>query len=313
MIPEYIHDFLSLIRHGSKVNSYKLVWAKAIVEISTEQPGIESIRLEEIAKKVFKYYWNQTIYFDLIQGNNPNKRPEFVEEVRSQIELYYDSTADRKPIHFEKIESEIDLNLKKMTNILKKDVSWRFPIINKRSAPVYQYSRNSNEINNVNSILLAEYSDILFESINYKWTQILESFNNAPRIAKKVRILDFKEIKRKSLRPFKQYIEIENENKHCFLCDRTIEGLPSIDHVIPWSFIFSDDLWNLVYVHPSCNSSKSNIVPSSKMIKRLEERNIRMLNLLKLNSILGTKKHYKELELAIERDYVRKFWIHCKN
>ena len=85
MIPEYIKTFLALIRHGSKVNSYKLVWAKAIVEISSEHPDIKIITLQEIAKKIFKYYWNQTIYFNLTQGNNPNKRPEFVQIIRVRV------------------------------------------------------------------------------------------------------------------------------------------------------------------------------------------------------------------------------------
>ena len=33
-----------------------------------------------------------------------------------------------------------------------------------------------------------------------------------------------------------------------------------VDHILPWSFLYSDDLWNLVYSHRSCNSSKSNII-----------------------------------------------------
>ena len=126
MVPEYIKTFLALIRHGSNVNSYKLVWAKAIVEISSEHPGSTTITLEEIAKKIFKYYWNQTIYFNLTQGNNPNKRPEFVQIVRNKIEEYYNTIGERKPIHFEKIETEISLDLDKLAGILKKDVSWRF-------------------------------------------------------------------------------------------------------------------------------------------------------------------------------------------
>ena len=45
----------------------------------------------------------------------------------------------------------------------------------------------------------------------------------------------------------------------------------SIDHVIPWSYLFSDDLWNLVYVKKSENSSKSNRIPPEEMIIKLEQ------------------------------------------
>jgi len=82
----------------------------------------------------------------------------------------------------------------------------------------------------------------------------------------------------------------------------------SIDHVIPWSYLYSDDIWNLVYTHISCNSSKNNIIPSEKEIERLKERNIRLLKALTNKS----DKIVEELKLAIEKDYVNKFWIGCK-
>jgi hypothetical protein len=46
---------------------------------------VQSI-LEEIAKEdVWKYYWNQTIYFDLIQGSNLSSL-EFIKEVKKKSE-----------------------------------------------------------------------------------------------------------------------------------------------------------------------------------------------------------------------------------
>ena len=52
-----------------------------------------------------------------------------------------------------------------------------------------------------------------------------------------------------------------------------IDNELSIDHVIPWSYLFSDDIWNLVYMKKSENSSKSNKIPSEKTILNLEKRN----------------------------------------
>ena len=314
MVNPYIKDFLHLIRHGSNSNSYKLVWAKAIVEIATEHPTEQVITLNEIAKKVFKYYWNQTIYFDLIQGNNPNFRPEFVTEVRNTINEYFQQHNTRQPIHFEKVESVVELNLKKLVRILKTDVSWRFLKVKKEIIPVYQYQKGDDQLIVPYPELLANYSDILHEAINFKWTQILETFNSVPRIAKKVRIVDFPDIKRKSLTPFKKFLSAENPEHKCFVCNKPISDKQlSIDHVIPWSFLFSDDLWNLVYLHRGCNSSKSNIIPNEQEIIKLEARNKRLFGILGADGIMGTKKVFKELEIAINRDYVRKFWINCKS
>lgn len=47
-----------------------------------------------------------------------------------------------------------------------------------------------------------------------------------------------------------------------------------------------------------------------KTIFSLEERNERLLKILKLSGLSG--KAVDELEVAIEKDYVNKFWIGCK-
>ena len=313
MIPQIIKDYLQVIRNGSNVNTYKLTWAKAIIEICAEQPTITVIPLEEIAKKVFKYYWNQTIYFDLQQSNNPNLVPEIVTEVKVKIEEYYKTKKSRIPIHFEKVESKVVINTRKLVQTLKSDVSWRFPLVNKQYLPVYEYNKGENELTVTNAAALAEYADILYEAMNYKWTQVLETFNSAPRIAKKVRIIDFPDIKRKPLTPFRPVLEIENPNHICFICGEPIVNeTPAIDHVIPWSFLYSDDIWNLMFTHQTCNSSKSNTIPSEADIVKLEARNVGLLEKMKVDVKYHNKKVCTELESAVDRDYVRKFWVACK-
>ena len=159
--------------------------------------------------------------------------------------------------------------------------------------------------------LLKEYSDILFELINYKWVQKLEKLNSSPRISKKVNGTDREDIKRGNLSRFKKYIDVENPNHRCFITNDLLdENDLSIDHVIPWSYLFSDDLWNLVYVKKSENSSKSNRIPSEQMIEKLEERNKKLLTLLRKNGI--SNNHSEELHFSIEKDLVRNFWIGCK-
>ena len=71
----------------------------------------------------------------------------------------------------------------------------------------------------------------------------------------------------------------------------------SIDHVIPWSYLYSDDIWNLVYVHKVCNSSKSNRIPSKSDIKELKERNLRLQEIVHQKRLTG--KIIDELDVAI--------------
>ena len=70
---KYLANFFNVIRNCSVDNTYKMAWGKALVEISCENINKEKIKLSQIAIKIFKYYWNQTIYFDLIQGSNISK------------------------------------------------------------------------------------------------------------------------------------------------------------------------------------------------------------------------------------------------
>ncbi|WP_051776106.1 HNH endonuclease [Paenibacillus tyrfis] len=178
---------------------------------------------------------------------------------------------------------------------------------------VYNYDRNADflDIATDNMKELKENSLIVFDAINYRWSQMLENFNHSPRICKKVKIIDEDKVRRKPLIKFFQRIASENPDHICFHCGKKIiDETPAIDHVIPWSYLYSDDLWNLVYSHQTCNSSKSNIIPSETTIQRLEERNSRLLAIL-MNQ--GQKnKHISELEMAINNGLVRKFWISCQ-
>ena len=78
----YIKQWNDLILNCSFDNTYKMAWSKALVElaVNTNEPtepteGIVIFDFNDIAKLCLKYYWNQTIYFDLIQSPNIKKPP----------------------------------------------------------------------------------------------------------------------------------------------------------------------------------------------------------------------------------------------
>ena len=116
-------------------------------------------------------------------------------------------------------------------------------------------------------------------------------------------------IKRDSkLKKFWGYLDLKNPNRICFQSNEPInEGELSVDHVVPWSYLFSDDIWSLVYVTKSENSSKSNKGPTEDTIKKLEKRNIKLLALMKTH--FPESKHTYELDFAIRLGLVRKKWI----
>ncbi len=317
--------FTKIIRECNYDNTYKMAWAKSLVEICSNQELLEKtikISLREIAYKFLKYYWNQTIFFDLVQGSNPKKPPIILSLVKSLIEKYFVAINKKQPEVFEKVEerfkniglqSDYEKTQNSIARILKNDVSWRFDNLNGNADKLYHYEQNDDFliIDRDNALILKENEQDLYDLINYRWSLILESFNSSPRINKKVRIIDERNIKRNSLNKFKTYLDIENPNHFCFICGKQTESNElAIDHVIPWSYMYSDDIWNLVYVCQHCNSIKSNVIPSKNQIDRLKERNNNLLKILEKQNV--SNKLTEELKIAIEKDYVNKFWTGCK-
>ncbi len=46
------------------------------------------------------------------------------------------------------------------------------------------------------------------------------------------------------------------------------------DHVIPWSYIYEDEIWNLVLSCRKCNLKKHSSLPHDRFIELLVERNM---------------------------------------
>lgn len=317
--------FTKIIRECNYDNTYKMAWAKSLVEIcSTENLENDKIKitLKEIAHKFLKYYWNQTIFFDLVQGSNPIKPPVILSLVKSLIVKYFEAINKKQPEVFEKVEDRLqniglktdyEKALNNIARTLKYDVSWRFDNTNDNTSKLYDYEQNNDYliISKTNAQILKNNEQDLYDLINYRWSLILECFNSSPRINKKVRIIDERNIKRSSLNRFKPYLDIENPNHYCFICGKeTTNKELAIDHVIPWSYMYSDDIWNLVYICQHCNSIKSNVIPSKNHVERLKERNKKLLSILEDTNT--SNKVVEELKLAIEKDYVNKFWTGCK-
>ena len=111
----YLDDFKLIIRQCDYSNTYKMAWAKAIVELSGLYNDIDTeevnINLCDIAEKMFKYYWDQTIYFNLFQSA-PNQPPVILQHVKKLINLYQEDKKDYKPVVFNKVDTELKIKFK---------------------------------------------------------------------------------------------------------------------------------------------------------------------------------------------------------
>lgn len=301
-----------------------MVWSKALIELSLSV-GVDSkeetivFNFNEIATLCLKYYWNQTIYFDLVQSPNLKKPPEIITSTKKLIKDFFSNKGSLQPVRFEKVdfkslslEKQYETTVRSIARTLRKDVCWRFKKLNGVDHKIYDLDDKKENVifHSYNILKLRSYSDFLFTVINYRWTQMLEGFNYSPRISSKVRAIDEDNVKRGALGKFHKYLDLtfEDGSRKCFYCGDVIYDADlSVDHVIPWSYMFSDDLWNLVYCHKGENSKKSNRLPVEEDILRLDSRNARLLEKMENKS-----REYDQLQIAVEKDYVRQFWTSFK-
>lgn len=327
----YLDDFKLIIRECDYSNTYKMAWAKAIVELSGKYANnnydTTLINLSEIAEKMFKYYWDQTIYFNLFQSAQ-NQPPVILQRVKELIYLYQEDKKDFKPIVYNKVDEKLKVKfkaqfekaIKDSVRNIKDNVCPFFLNLKSKTYSFYIFDKKLDYIafNTDNLKEMYKNQQDLFDLINYRWSLMLEDYNSSPRIGKKVRIMDEQKIRRPvALSFFDKFLNYENENHICFICGDPIpDDKLSRDHVIPWSYMYSDDLWNLVYVHKECNSSKSNTTPTVDEINKLKERNIKLQAELHeiWNDVFGNKnvKILQEFDYAIENDYVDKFYLGCR-
>ena len=77
----------------------------------------------------------------------------------------------------------------------------------------------------------------------------------------------------------------------------------SVDHFIPWSYIYSDDIWNFVITSKSNNSKKSNRFSSKHFLKKLIEQNLRLISIIKESTFK------KQIHEALKNQYVENFYF----
>ena len=306
----YLNQWISVIEGMVNSNTYKIMWGKAIIDI-IEEDNNQTITFEQIAHKMISYYWDLEFFFGLKQAPQKEKSPVIVQVVQEIIERYKTNSSPM-PDWFIKAEKDIraypEFNrwIRKIVSTMKLDVSHRFMFVGGTPLPIYGLDKESETITFDQKQIEVIQSNgfVLKQLLNYKLAQLLEQYNDSPRITQKVRGLSDQQLRRNNLTKYRKILlSIKSEEPIIdFYTGKVLEhNQISVDHVIPWSFIYSNDLWNLVITSKSFNSQKSNRTPDRSVIERLQQRNQQLLS-----SDLDEKLK-QELEISVEQNYPLKF------
>lgn len=258
----------ALSNQSAKTTSYKFGFLRAILE-NLYQTDVEfKISYSQLAHSLAKLYWNLVVEYEYQQGH----RSQIVTILLTMKETYnipskvsYEVIT---PVTQAVIEKEI------ITKILKKYVVGA--LFEDTNQLLYSFSKKAGFIQFSDASLhfLRKYQTTIFKLTTYELTKYIQIQN--PLMDQQILIENIENItKRSSLLQFqKELVSLTGAN--CFYTDLPLHSNKrniAVDHFIPWSFIHSDDIWNLVLTSQSLNSKKGSKLPEKIYIDKLHERN----------------------------------------
>jgi 5-methylcytosine-specific restriction endonuclease McrA len=124
--------------------------------------------------------------------------------------------------------------------------------------------------------------------------------------------VDFKSelvIKKNKRTPIAQLRPILNgyQRGNCFYCGLELDDSIEVDHVIPWTAINHDDIWNLVLAHVDCNRQKLAHLPPKPFVEKLIQRNE-----IVLHSDLPLKEELKKVLGNSAKKRMEQVWTQYK-
>jgi hypothetical protein len=167
----------------------------------------------------------------------------------------------------------------------------------------YEYNENSISIKPQTLKFFKENYSFLFKAVILEWSKFLEKINvGLPMLISKIE--DY-ERQRRSLETAK--VILTKHFDRCFYCKNTLlseKQMIHVDHFIPWSYIFEDELWNLVLTCRTCNLKKHSSLPPNRFIELLVKRNNDYYNIIvQLKKSLFRLDSENKYENAIKKHF----------
>ena len=137
---------------------------------------------------------------------------------------------------------------------------------------------------------LEENRKILLDAINYQLILFLQKTNRGRPLAHTV-LLEFKrgELPANELREWEE-LYVKPGKFECFYCKcefKVQKKMPARDHVIPFAFVGTDELYNSVPACTKCNGEKSDALPDYDSVFK---------EVIKRNEGIKNKENYTEKE-----------------
>lgn len=265
---------------SNATTTYKYGFFKALLENLYEVNDKLELHYDKIFYSFTKTYWNLVIHHSLWQSNSKSQKSK----IQSILEHYQVKYAIPSDFLFDQLSSEIQLQiLRDIKNNGKKYVIGA--LYGDLDAQIYTFNLKKEylQFNPVMYHFFQRFHKIITNILNFALAKFLEKYNEVPQVdylLTKVECIS----KRSSLKEFYEIL-IAFDKQQCFYCSKQLtQGARTthVDHFIPWSYIQTDQLWNLVLACQTCNTSKSNKLADVDFLYLVLERNDGIIGLPQL-------------------------------
>lgn len=318
MPPSFLDSLVQIVEHGRNTNSYKFALFRALADWGSTSSSGSIISLSWVAERFLSYYWS-LVANKVRQATDPTRNPvimKLIQEALDKLQLPSRTSLKRFRTRY---PNDFQLLIEKCCRSggCFDEVVPRFHTVRRHivDPPLYEYDLSRGEIQlgaNV-SEFLKDYHRVLRLLAIGGWVRFTEQFTSAPRLYNKIE--GTPPFRRQSqYRPILEAIQ----GPTCFFCTKGFEQSPHVDHVIPWSFVFEDRIWNLVLACAPCNNQKLDLVPNDKYLNRLTDRNQSLLDTLHMAEApitIGRASHrdLREFERRDLGEHVRTLAADCRN
>ncbi len=307
---EFEKLFMTIISptQSSKDTTYKFAFARFLIEYSLNS-NESNVQFSTIADYFLRYYWtqecrsklNQSAYKVMKSGQKKEKKSVITSIIIQEFgnHIY--------PDFYEKIKEKYPQKINNCISEIKKkcfhDVTYAFQYVSRGNktedvAPIFfhyditgykkRYDRPTDKplidfkkgikLNpNVMSFFKRHHA-VLDKAVILEWVRFVEKFNvGVPALVEKI---EGNPEKRKNLT--KERNILFSYFKNCFYCGDKLNPKKDpknekkdqeVEHVIPFSFIREDEMWNFVLVCKECNCKKLGALPPKNYLHCLFKRN----------------------------------------
>lgn len=258
-----IGNVVALMRYASLSTTDAPALLKTLARRVPTMAG-SSLPLTEIGHEFLKLFWNQTVVYHLRQAAVVSKEPDVLRAMRAAAERHDVRDFDRLP------PVERETLARKMTKTLvASDVLDRFHASKPAAMPpLFTFTKGDAaiELSDASRAFVTAHASALEMIANYRWAGYLEKINLlAPGIIEKVQ----RDGARRGSLAKIHAILTKTDEPRCFYCERNFVARSVVDHVIPWSYLLTDDSWNFVLACVPCQTAKADRLPDARFITKL--------------------------------------------